>query len=109
MSNHVFVVSEWLAKENHEQELREHLKNILTLSLKNESGCLNARITRQIEHPGSPTKSKYTIVLLQEYVDINAFDIHCNADYVTNFFKTYIENKDTAIVEDWRCRLFTED
>ena len=92
MSNHVFVVSEWLAKENYEQELRERLKNILALSLKHESGCLNAHVTRQIEHPGSPTKSKYTIVLLQEYINIQAFDIHCHADYVTNFFKNYIEN-----------------
>jgi len=109
MSNHVFVVSEWLAKVNHEQELRERLKNILDLSLENEKGCLSARVTRQIEHPGSPTKSKYTIILLQEYVNVQAFDIHCNADYVTSFFKTYIENKDTAIVEDWRCRLLSEE
>ncbi len=109
MSNHVFVVSEWLAKENHEQELRELFKKIIDLSLKHEKGCLNARVTRQIEHPGSPTKSKYTIVLLQEYVNLQAFDIHCNAEYVTSFFKTYIENKDTSIVHDWRCRLFTEE
>lgn len=109
MSNHVFVVSEWLAKENHEQELRDRLKSILTLSLENESGCLNARVTRQIEHPGSPTKSKYTIVLLQEYISVQAFDIHCNADYVTSFFRNYIENKDTAIVEAWRCRLFSDE
>jgi quinol monooxygenase YgiN len=108
MSNHVFVVSEWLAKEDHEQELRERLKNILDLSLKNEKGCLNARVTRQIQHPGSPTKSKYTIVLLQEYTNVQAFDT-CSADYVTSFFKTYIENKDTAIVEDWQCRLFSEE
>lgn len=108
MSNHVFVVSEWLAKKNHEQALRTHLRKLLALALDHEDGCLNARVTQQIEHPGSPTKSKYTIVVLQEYIDIQAFDFHCNTDYVANFFKTCIENKDTGIVEDWRCRLFSE-
>lgn len=108
MSDHVFVVSEWLPKEGKEQELREQFKKLLSLSLENEDGCLSARVTRQIKHPGSPTQSKYTIVLLQEYVDTQAFDIHCNAKYVANFFNTYINNKDTAIVDDWRCRLFSE-
>ena len=108
MPDHVFVISEWLPKRNHEQELWEHFKKLMALSLKKETGCLRAHATRQIAHPGSLGKSKYTIVLLQEYINIQAFDLHCEADYVTNFFKTYIENGDTAIVEDWRCRLFSE-
>lgn len=108
MSSHVFVVSEWLAKEGHDQELWERAKEIMALTAEKEKGCLSARATRQITHPGSPTKSKYTIVLLQEYVDISAFDFHCQADYVTHFFSHYVDNKDTAIVEDWQCRLFNE-
>lgn len=108
MPNHVFVVSEWLAKENHEQELQEQFKNLLKLSLETEKGCISARVTHQVEHSGSPTKSKYTLVLLQEYEDIKAFDIHCKAEYVINFFKEFIENKETAIVKDWQCRLFSE-
>jgi quinol monooxygenase YgiN len=107
MSNHVFVVSEWLAKEGCDKKLREHFKNLLALSEK-ESGCVKAHVTKQISHPGSPSKSKYTIVLLQEYVDIKAFDAHCAADYVTHFFKEFIENEETSIVEDWKCRLFSE-
>jgi len=42
-----------------------------------------------------PSKSKYKIILLQEYIDVKASDIHCEADYVTNFFKKYIEDEDT--------------
>ena len=109
MSGHVFVVSEWLSKENCEEELWKHCKKIMTLTLENESGCIRAHATRQIPHPGSPGKSKYKIVLLQEYVDIKAFDIHCNAEYVINFFRKYIEDEETSIVKDWRCRLFSED
>jgi len=108
MSGHVFVVSEWLPKENCEEELWKHCKKIMALTLENETGCIRAHATRQISHPGSTGKSKYKIILLQEYVDIKAFDMHCNADYVTGFFKKYVENEETSIVEDWRCRLFSE-
>ena len=85
MPSHVFVVSEWIPKEDCDQELWERFKKLMELSRK-EDGCVRAHATRQISHPGSPSKSKYTIVLLQEYVDIGAFDIHCAADYVTGFF-----------------------
>lgn len=73
-----------------------------------ESGCVSARATRQLTHPGSPGKSRYTIVLMQEYVNVQAVDFHCAADYVMDFFRTSVENKGTAIVEDWTCRLFAE-
>ena len=108
MSGHVFIVSEWLPKEGYDQELWQRFQQIMELSHK-EDGCIRAHATRQISHPGSPSKSKYTIVLLQEYIDVNAFNIHCAADYVTSFFKECIENKNTTIVDDWRCRLFSED
>jgi quinol monooxygenase YgiN len=108
MSDHVFVVSEWLAKENHDQELWERAKEIMKLTLQNEKGCLRAHAWRQISHPGSPGKSKYTIVLHQEYVNVEAFDLHCQSHYVSDFFTSCIENKDTAIVADWCCRLFAE-
>lgn len=109
MSSHVFVVSEWLPKENGEEELWIFFKELMALTKKNESGCIRAHATRQIDHPGSPGKSKYKIVLLQEYVNIEAFDAHCNADYVKSAFKKYIENEETAIVKDWCCRLFSDE
>ena len=108
MSGHVFVVSEWLPKENCEQELWEGLKEIMALTKKKERGCIRAHATRQIPHPGAPGKTEYKIILLQEYVDIEAFDVHCKADYVTEYFKKYIDNDETSIVKDWRVRLFGE-
>jgi len=103
MSGHVFVVSEWLPKENCEEELWKHFKSLLATTLENESGCIRAHATRQISHPGSPGKSKYKIVLLQEYIDIKAFDIHCSKNYVSGFFKKYVENEETSIVKEWTC------
>ena len=95
MSKSVFVVSEWLAKPGHEQELWQRLKKLMAQT-QQEKGCIRARATRQIAHPGSPGKSKYTIVLMQEYADI------------TDFVKTYIENPKTAIIADGRCRCLSE-
>ncbi len=109
MSGHIFVVSEWLPKENYEKELWDFFKELMALTKKNEIGCIRAHATRQISHPGSPGKSKYKIVLLQEYVDVKAFDAHCHSDYVQSAFKKYIENEETSIVADWCCRLFSED
>lgn len=48
MSDHVFVVSEWLAKEHHEQELWKCFKALMALTLEKERGCLSAHATRQI-------------------------------------------------------------
>ncbi len=109
MTNHVFIVSEWLPKENCEEELWTFFKELMTSTKKNEPGCIRAHATRQIPHPGAPGKSKYKIVLLQEYVNIQAFDAHCDSDYVKNAFKKYIENEETSIIQDWCCRLLSED
>ncbi|MDF1655047.1 MAG: antibiotic biosynthesis monooxygenase [Coxiellaceae bacterium] len=108
MSSHVFVVSEWLAEDGKDQELWQVFQNLMSISRK-EKGCIRANATRQISHPGSPGISKYTIVLLQEYLDIESFDEHCAADYVVKFFKDYIENPDANLIADWTCRLFCDD
>ncbi|MBS0585976.1 MAG: hypothetical protein JSR76_06730 [Verrucomicrobia bacterium] len=93
MSGHVFVVSEWLPKENCEEKLWIALKELMALTKKNESGCIRAHATRQISHQGAPGKSKYKIILLQEYVDLKAFDMHCQASYVkSSFMSLFIAN-----------------
>ncbi len=109
MSGHVFVVSEWLPKENCEDALWAFFKELVALTKKNESGCIRAHATRQIPHPGAPGNSKYKIILLQEYADIKAFDAHCQADYVKNAFEKCIENEETALVAEWNARLFSEN
>jgi quinol monooxygenase YgiN len=108
MSDHVFVVSEWLPKINCENELWIVLSELMALTKKNESGCIRAHATHQILHPGSPGTSKYPFVLLQEYVDIKAFDVHCNSTYLKDAFKKYVETEETSIVQEWTCRLFSE-
>lgn len=108
MSESVFVVSEWLAKPGKDQELWKHAKHIMA-STRKEKGCLRAHAVRQVSHPGAPGKSKFTIVCLQEYKNLEAFDTHCQAGYVTEFFSSCVQNPKSAIVEEWTCRLFNEE
>lgn len=109
MSDHVFVVSEWLPKEGCEKELFNHFKKLMDLTLTKENGCIRAHATRQLQHSAALGKSKYTIVLFQEYVDLTAFEIHCASDYVAKAFKELVEDKESGLVADWRLRLFGED
>lgn len=109
MSGHVFVVSEWLPKKNCEEELLNRFKELMAITKKSESGCIRAHATRQIVHPGAPGISKYKIILLQEYIDMHAFDVHCQASYVQNAFEQYVKNEETALVQDWTVRLFSEE
>lgn len=108
MSERIFVVSEWLPKEGREQELWSFFKDLMAMTLEKEKGCIRANATRQIAHPSATGKSKFTITLLQEYTDSQAFDIHCASDYVVNAFKKFIENEETAIIAEWRCRIFSD-
>lgn len=108
MSDHVFVVSEWIPKENCEEELWACFKQLMAATRENESGCVRAHATRQVAHPGAPSESKYKIILLQEYTDVKSFDAHCASDYVGDFVRQHLEDKETSLVEDWRCRLFSE-
>lgn len=109
MSDHVFVVSEWLPKENCEEELRKQFKSLMALTLENEQGCIRAHVTHPILHPGATGKTQYKIVLLQEFSDRQAFDAHCLAEYVKDFAEKYVINEDTSLVKEWRCRLLSEN
>jgi len=108
MLSNVLVISEWLPKKNHEQILLESFKKLASLTLEKEQGCLKYNVTRQILHPGTKGQSKYTIILVEEFANIEAFEIHCQSEHVSDFVKNYIENKNTGVVEDWRCRIFSE-
>lgn len=109
MSDHVFVISEWLPTVGCEQKLWNYFNELVKLTLQNEQGCIRAHAMKQIPHPGAPSESKFTIVLQQEYVDVDAFNIHCDSEYVKKAFEECIGNEDTALVADWQCRLFSEN
>lgn len=107
MLKHVQCIAEFLPKEGCEQELFDQLNHVKAKSLKHEEGCLRYLVTKQIPHAISPQMSKYTIVTIEEFVDMQAFDKHGSSSYFKDFFHKYVENKSTGLVEDLNVRLFS--
>ena len=107
MLKHVQCVAEFLPKDGCEQELFDQLKQVGVKSLKNEEGCLRYLVTKQLPHAVSPQMSKYTVVTIEEFVDMQAFDKHCSSSYFKDFFQKYVESKVTGLVEDVNVRLFS--
>jgi quinol monooxygenase YgiN len=79
----------------------------MKLSKTKEQGCIRAHVTQQIPDPGASGKSNYKIVLLQEYVNEEAFNQHCNSEHVKAFVEQYLNVPDSMISE-CTCRLFQE-
>ena len=94
-----------MPKEGCAEQLFESFKQLAANTLKNENGCITYNVTRQVPHPGAKGESKYKIVLLQEYVDTNAFDAHSQSLHVQEFIKKNIEEND--IIADWRSRVLS--
>jgi quinol monooxygenase YgiN len=103
MSERVFVVSEWLPKKNCEEQLWIFLNTIMTLT-ENEKGCVRAHAYRPTNLPESPVKSKYPFMLLQEYIDIQAFEAHCQEEHTKNAFEQQVP----LLVEEWTCRILQD-
>lgn len=103
MSKGVFVISEWLPKNGHEEEFWEKAKMHMKRTQK-EEGCISARITKPVDHPRMPEQTKYTVVLLQQYKNVEAFTDHCNNHDIKDFFKGEMSH----LVDDWRWRLVQE-
>ena len=107
MTHPVFVISEWQPKLGKERALLQQFEKLVAQT-RQESGCINAYILQHIDHPNSPTPSNYSLVAMQQYESVEAFEKHCAQAYVKQFFATVVEGETTALVADWRCRLFKE-
>ncbi len=106
MSSQILVVSEWLPKENQEEALFDSFKKLAKTTLEKEKECLKYHVTRQTAHPASKGESKYPILLVQEYVNVDAFNHHCTSEHVAAFTQSQFEQPEKSMIEDWRCRVF---
>lgn len=106
LNHHVYVVAEFLPVQGQEEELYRLLKNMASVTLENEKNCLKYVVTRQIEHPGAAGASKYKIVSIEEFKDKDAFDVHCQSDYVADFVEKYVKNE-RMVIQDFNVRLLS--
>lgn len=107
MSSKVYCVAEFKAKNGKEQELFEALMS-LEPSTYREDGCIQYTVTRQIKSSFASGTSKYDIVLLEKFINKDAFEWHNSQSYIKDFFNKYVASSTTSIVEDFNVRLFSD-
>jgi hypothetical protein len=45
---------------------------------------------------------------MQEYESVEDFEKHCEAPYVVEAFEVLLENKGTALIDNYECRIFSK-
>ena len=108
MSKKLYCIAEFAPKAGREQELFNVLMGLEPLTLR-EDGCVRYRVTRQIKHPQAPTESKFSIVFNEEWASVEAFELHCQQPYLTEFFGKYVESPETSLVDDCNVRVFSDE
>lgn len=106
MSKKLYCIASFEAKEGKEQELLETLQALEPLTLR-EDGCIQYIVTKQIEHPNAMGKS-YPIVFNEIWQSKEAFELHCNKPYITNFFETHCVAED-GLVKDFNVCVYTDE
>ncbi len=97
MTTRVYVLAQFKPKEGKEAELFDILK-ALEPDAYREQGCIQYRLTRQIDHP-SATKNEYTIVFNEIWKDAKAWTAHGRRKQIQHFFETQVK-AESGLVED---------
>jgi quinol monooxygenase YgiN len=100
-------MSEWLPKENHEQEILDFFLDLACKTLEAENGCLQYVVSKQMAHPNATDPRDFKIMLMQEYESIEDFEKHCQAPYVIALFDKLIVNEDNSPIDNFECRVFS--
>ncbi|WP_417226238.1 putative quinol monooxygenase [Amphritea sp.] len=106
MSSRVYVLAQFKPKEGKEAELFEVLK-ALEPDAYREEGCVQYRVTRQIDHP-SATRNDYPIVFNEIWRDADAWAAHGRRKQIQDFFTSQVQ-ADTGIVEDALVTAYTDE
>ncbi|BBP46897.1 antibiotic biosynthesis monooxygenase [Thiosulfatimonas sediminis] len=106
MSSKVYCIAEFQAKTGQEQALFEVLRSLEPQTLR-EDGCMQYRVTRQIASSFAEGIG-FPIVFNEIWADMQAFEAHCQKDYIVNFFETQCLAED-GLAEKWNVRVFSDE
>jgi quinol monooxygenase YgiN len=106
MSKKIYCIASFKAKVGKEQELLETLQSLEPQTTR-EDGCIQYIVTKHIEHPNAMGKS-FPIVFNEIWESKEAFELHCNKPYITNFFETHCVDKN-GLVEDFNVCVYTDE
>jgi len=106
MSQKVYCIAQFEPKAGKAAELFKVLQGLEPNTLR-EDGCIQYRVTRQIESPFAEGES-FPIVFNEIWANMQAFEAHCQRDEITNFFQTYCVAED-GLAENWNVCVYSDE
>lgn len=106
MTNRVYVLAQFQAKQGKEAELFDILQ-ALEPDAYREEGCIQYMLTRQISHP-SAMNNKFTIVFNEIWESPEAWSAHGRRKQIQDFFSSQVE-AETGLVADVMVTAYTDE
>jgi quinol monooxygenase YgiN len=106
MSQKVYCIASFKAKEAKEKELLEVLQALEPKTTR-EDGCIQYIVTKHISHPNAMGKS-FPIVFNEIWASKEAFELHCNKSYIKDFFQTHCVDEN-GLVNDFNVCVYTDE
>lgn len=106
MSKKIYCIASFEAKEGKEKELLEVLYALEPKTLR-EDGCIQYIVTKQISHPNAGGKS-FPIVFNEIWESKEAFELHCNKEYISDFFQTQCVSEN-GLVKDFNVCVYSDE
>ena len=106
MSKKIYCIASFEAKEGKEKELFEVLQSLEPKTTR-EDGCIQYIVTKKIEHPNAIGHS-FPIVFNEIWESKEAFELHCNKPYITEFFQNHCINSN-GLVKDFNVCVYTDE
>jgi len=97
MSKTLYCIAQFTPKEGKFDVLFETLKALEPDTLR-EEGCLSYRVTKQIKNSFAEGKSM-PIVFNESWVDVEAFEKHCQRKEIVDFFERECLADDGLVAE----------
>jgi len=106
MSKKVYCIASFEAKDGKENELLEVLQALEPKTIR-EDGCIQYIVTKQITHPYA-TGSSFPIVFNEIWESQEAFELHCNKEYITSFFQNQCVDTN-GLVKKFNVCVYTDE
>lgn len=106
MSKKVYCIAQFQPKPGKAAELFKVLQSLEPNTLR-EEGCLQYRVTRQIQSDFAPGRS-FPIVFNEIWADMPSFEAHCQRAEIQGFFQQYCL-ADDGLAADWNVCVYSDE
>lgn len=106
MSQRVYCIAQFQPKPGQTSALFKVLQALEPNTLR-EDGCLQYRVTRQIQSPFADGKSM-PIAFNEIWQDMPSFEAHCQRREIVEFFETQCQ-AETGLVADWNVCVYSDE